>query len=134
MPRRLPLREVAVGLILHDHRVLLIRRPPHGPLPNRWEFPGGKVEPGETPEGALRRELREEVGLTVGPLEPALVVRHDYDHIRVRLHAFRGHAPSPCVRLDGPATFRWIAPADLSALDLLPGSAPFVRWLRLATD
>lgn len=129
--RRRPVRNVAVGLVYHGRRVLVVQRPAAGPLPLLWEFPGGKMEAGETPEAAIRRELFEEVGLRVGPCTPIAVLRHDYAHIRVRLHAFGAEVASPTMRLRGPAAARWILPAHLGDLHILPGSAPLLRRLRL---
>lgn len=126
-----PIRNVAIGMVRHGRRVLVVQRPAAGPLPLLWEFPGGKIEPGETPEAALRREVREEVGLILGPCAPVGVLRHDYDHIRVRLHAFAANAPGPTVRLRGPAAYRWVTPRELEALPFLPGSAGLVRRVAL---
>ena len=118
---------VAVGIVLYGRRVLLVQRPPAGPLARLWEFPGGKVEAGETPEGALRRELWEEVGLTVGSCALLAPLRHDYAHIRVRLLPFITRTASPCVRLCGPAAYQWVRPAQLAGVRILPGSAALAR-------
>lgn len=127
---RLP-REVAVALVSHGRRVLLVQRPARGPLPGLWEFPGGKIEAGETPEAAVRRELHEEAGLAVGPCVLALTTTHRYPHTYVRLHAFTADAASPRVRLRGHAAYCWAYPGELTRLPLLPGSAPLVRWLAM---
>jgi len=125
-PVRAP-RNVAIGLVWHGRRLLVIRRPPNGPLPGLWEFPGGKLEAGETPEAALRRELREEVGLAVMNclLLPAL--QHEYAHITVRLHPLMAESATPVVRLNGPTAARWVTPAELSSLPFLPGSRRLQR-------
>ncbi len=127
--RPLPIINVAVGLIRCGRRVLLVQRPAAGPLPHQWEFPGGKIEAGETPEAAVRRELYEEVGLTVGACARLPPLRHDYDHVRVRLHPLAAEAGAPLVRLRGPAAHRWAYPARLSEVPILPGSAALVRRL-----
>jgi 8-oxo-dGTP diphosphatase len=78
---------VAVGvLIAPDGRFLLTSRPEGKVYAGCWEFPGGKVEPGESVEQALRRELHEELGITIGPAQPWQVSLHDYPHALVRLH------------------------------------------------
>lgn len=77
---------VAVGVILgSDGRILLARRPDHLHMGGRWEFPGGKVEEGETVQQALARELREEVAIEVEALQPLTEIRHDYPEKTVLL-------------------------------------------------
>ncbi|WP_326404862.1 (deoxy)nucleoside triphosphate pyrophosphohydrolase [Methylibium sp.] len=79
--------DVAVGILLDDAgRFLMTSRPAGKVCAGEWEFPGGKLEPGETVEQALRRELIEEIGLVIGPAEPWRVELVDYPHARVRLH------------------------------------------------
>jgi A/G-specific adenine glycosylase len=85
----------AVVALRRGDRWLVQRRPPTGLLGGLWEFPGGKIEPGESPDVAARRELREETGAAAGPLAPVAVVRHGYSHFTVELHVFRGTARSP---------------------------------------
>ena len=79
--------EVAVGILLReDGAMLLSTRPPGKPYAGYWEFPGGKLEAGETVEQALRRELEEELGITIGSASVWKVTEHDYPHALVRLH------------------------------------------------
>lgn len=87
-PRAVPHRDVAIGLVLKAGSVLVSRRPYGGMLGGLWEFPGGKVEPGETPREALHRELWEEVGLRVRVERALPTVDHAYSHLRVTLHPF----------------------------------------------
>ena len=83
-----PHRDVAVGLVRDARgRVLIQRRPPEGLLGGLWEFPGGKVEPEETPAETVRRELREELGIEVRPGDLLARVEHAYSHFRITLHA-----------------------------------------------
>lgn len=77
---------VAVGVVVReDGRILIARRPDHLHMGGRWEFPGGKVEEGETVQQALARELREEVALEVRQLQPLTEIRHDYPEKTVLL-------------------------------------------------
>jgi 8-oxo-dGTP diphosphatase len=124
--------EVAVGVLVRaDGAVLLADRPPGKPYAGYWEFPGGKIEPGETVATALARELREELGITIGPSTPWVTFEFDYPHAYVRLHFERvfGWTGDPHARegqrigfyrLDQPA------PAPL-----LPAAVPALRWLAL---
>jgi len=94
IPRRAPPRvrphlDIAVGVIVRDGpSVFIQRRPDQKMLGGLWEFPGGKVEPGETPEQALHRELREELDVEVSGVRELTTVRHEYTHLKVTLHVF----------------------------------------------
>ncbi len=121
-PRRKPKRPVphytvTAAVIRRNGRVLLAQRPPHGLLGNLWEFPGGKVEPGETLAQALRREIREELGATIRVGAPLGTYRHAYSHFKVTLHAFRCHLEHGEPRPIEVQAVRWV---PLSALDEYP--------------
>lgn len=100
-PSARPIRiDMATGLLIHKGRVLIQKRRPDDVWPGLWEFPGGCIESGETPEEALRREYREEVELDVRPVEKVTVVRYSYTRYRVTMHCFLcepedGEAVSP---------------------------------------
>lgn len=117
LPRRVPHLEIAIGACRRGGRVLVARRPERAMLGGLWEFPGGKIEPGESPEQALAREFREEVGLAIRVGERFALVSHRYTHLTVRLHAFLCEA----VRR-GPARalaseeIRWVTLAGLQEL------------------
>jgi 8-oxo-dGTP diphosphatase len=82
-----PVTEVAVGVLVDpQERFLLTSRPSGKVYAGYWEFPGGKLEAGESVEAALRRELHEEIGITIGPAVPWRVLMMDYPHARVRLN------------------------------------------------
>lgn len=129
-----PLILVAAGLVGDGKgRYLLTRRRPKGPLGLCWEFPGGKVEAGETPEAALVREMREEVGLEVGELTPWGFVSHAYDSFHLlmvlfRCAVFRGEARPLDVYDAG-----WYTPAEMVGLDFPPADRPLLAKL-LAAD
>lgn len=111
-----PRVRAAVGVVARDGRFLLQRRPSGGLLGGLWEFPGGKIEPGETPAQAVRREFAEETGLVVRVLRPLGVVEHDYSHFHVSLHVFAlGLRPGGRLR-KGP--YRWVTTAALGRLAL----------------
>ena len=77
---------IAIAVVEHDGRYLIGQRPPGVPLAGLWEFPGGKIQSGETPEAAAVRECLEETGLSVEPLFQYPMHVHEYDHGRVELH------------------------------------------------
>ncbi len=126
-----PIVEVAVGVLVRaDGTVLLADRPAGKPYAGYWEFPGGKVEPGETIGDALARELREELGIELGPSMPWVVYEHDYPHAYVRLHfrrvfEWRGE-PHP----HEGQRFDFFLPAQ-APQPLLPAALPALRWLEL---
>jgi mutator protein MutT len=130
MAERAPI-EVVAAVVWRDGRVLLTQRPPGGPLGGLWEFPGGKIEPGETPEQALVREIEEEIGVRATPLGVVARHRHRYAHgldvgivfVRCELSAteFR---PSAAVHAS-----RWARPEDVDLEELLEGDRPFLRSL-----
>ena len=122
----------AAALVDHDGRVLLAQRPADKSMPGLWEFPGGKVEPGETPEAALIRELREELGIeTWGScLAPLTFASHRYERFHLLMPLFA------CRRWDGTPrpregqTLRWTHPRDMRALPMPPADLPLVAVLR----
>jgi len=107
----------AVVVLSHRGRWLVQRRPARQLLGGLWEFPGGRIEPGETPQAAARRELLEETGLRAGALHARGVVRHAYSHFTVELHVFEGTLGPGSVPPQSGAR-RWVRPADLGRLPL----------------
>ena len=115
------LSEAATG------RWLVQRRAADDLLGGLWEFPGGKIEPGERPRDAARRELREETGFAVPTLEFVGTVRHGYSHFTVELHVFRGTHAGPAGRL--PPGRRWVAPERIPRLPLPKATEKILRLL-----
>lgn len=116
-----------------DGRVLLAQRPEGRAYAGYWEFPGGKLESGESPRHALDRELREELGLEVIAAAPWLTARYVYPHARVEIDFFRvtRFAGEP-VGHDGQA-FAWQTPGDFSVGPLLPANSTVLKALLLPT-
>jgi 8-oxo-dGTP diphosphatase len=123
---------VAVGVLRRgDGSVLLADRPQGKPYAGFWEFPGGKIEPGEDVHAALVRELHEEVGVDIGPSRPWVTFEFDYPHAYVELQfrlvdRWRGEPHSR----EGQR-LRFVDPADEPPQPLLPAAVPALRWLRL---
>ncbi len=109
---------VAAAVIVHEGRVLIAKRKTGDPFEGRWEFPGGKIDPGESPEQALRRELREELGVEteIGMFLCAFPVRQP--DLRIDLLAFRTRILSGDIRCHDHDEIRWIDPEDLRRFDL----------------
>lgn len=122
---------VAAGVVWKDGRLLCCRRPDGSPMGGWWEFPGGKLEPGETPEAALSRELKEELGLMVIKCQPWQSLTHDYEEqgLRVHLHFFHvTEFEGEPVPLEGQE-FVWADPDEAKSLAFLPADAGIVRKL-----
>lgn len=120
--------DVAVALVWQGGRLFLQRRDPHGAvLPGCWELPGGKVESGESPAEALRRELREELGLDAPDLRPLAPIEHAYPDQRIRLHPFQLQA---CGQLRTTLAWGWFTPEEAMKLPLPEANLPLIRGLR----
>ena len=130
-PRNELLHVVAAALIDGDGRVLVQRRPPGAPMAGLWEFPGGKIDPGETPESALVRELDEElgIGVTRACLAPAAFASETLGerHLILLLYVCRKWAGIPQAR--HATELRWVYPAQLHALDMPPADKPLIGLL-----
>ena len=127
---RLPKLVVAALVTDEAGRILITRRRPDQPLPDQWEFPGGKMEPGESPEEALVRELSEEIGVRpeVGPVWDVLYHRYpDYD-VLMLVYACR-LAPGADPRCLEVGALAWARRDELGGYDMLPADRPLVARL-----
>ena len=124
-----PITDVAVGILIHrDGRFLLTSRPPGKAYSGYWEFPGGKLEAGETVHDALCRELHEELGIVIDASEPWKVAVVDYPHALVRLNFCKVRAWSGPLEMREGQQFSWQSlPAQVSPV--LPGAVPVLTWL-----
>lgn len=122
---------VAVALVDTDGRVLLAQRPPGKQLAGLWEFPGGKVEPGERPEETLIRELAEELGIVVKEacLAPLTFASHAYPdfHLLMPLYVCRRWSGTPRP-MEGQA-LKWVRPKALRDLAMPPADTPLIPFL-----
>lgn len=110
MPSKGP-TPIAIAVVVHEGRVLIGRRPADVPLAGYWEFPGGKIQVGETPSEAAARECREETGLAIRVGQAYPEIEHEYEHGSVQLHFF---AATPVDAAAEPsAPFRWVPLTEL---------------------
>jgi mutator protein MutT len=125
------LHVVAGAVIDAAGRVLIAQRPPGKHLAGGWEFPGGKLEPGEARATGLERELREEIGIVIRDPRPLIRVRHTYPsgEVLIDMWVVRSYSGSPR-GLDGQA-LEWLSQDELERAELLPADGPIVRALRL---
>ena len=120
--------QVAVGVLVRpDGRFLLTSRPAGKVYAGYWEFPGGKLEAGESVEQALRRELQEEIGLTIGAVEPWRMERVDYPHALVCLHFCKVRAWTGTLQMREGQAFAWET-LPVQSQPVLPGTVPVLQW------
>ncbi len=121
--------EVAVGILVRDDGALLLSTRPEGKAyAGYWEFPGGKIEAGESVEQALRRELQEELGITIADAEAWKVTEHDYPHALVRLHWCKVRVWQGAFEMREGQQMCW-QQLPLTVTPVLPGALPVLAWL-----
>ncbi|MCG9917356.1 MAG: (deoxy)nucleoside triphosphate pyrophosphohydrolase [Phenylobacterium sp.] len=122
----------AAALIDVDGRVLICQRPEGKALAGLWEFPGGKVEDGETPEACLIRELDEELGIQVtgACLAPFVFASHGYESFHLLMPLYLCRRWSGFVTAKEHKALAWVKPNKLSDYPMPPADAPLVAWLR----
>ena len=122
----------ACALLDADGRVLMCQRPEGKALAGLWEFPGGKLEPGETPEACLIRELREELGIEVAAacLAPFVFASHSYDDFHLLMPLYLCRRWEGTVQALEHPQIRWVRPSQMKDLPMPPADAPLVAYLR----
>ena len=121
--------EVVAAVVTHAGRVMAVKKgvTRHAYTSCRWEFPGGKIEAGETPQQALARELREEMLMAVEVREHIITVTHDYPDFTIVMHAYHCTVQSTQCTLTEHTAVEWLAPAELLTLDWCPADKPIAR-------
>jgi 8-oxo-dGTP diphosphatase len=124
------MKRVVAALILKDDQILACQRTRHQPMPLKWEFPGGKIEEGEQPRDALRRELEEELGIEAVIGDEVARIQHDYPSggsVELRfyeVHTYRGEIENLIFR-----EVRWVKRSELAKLDFLEADLELVKNL-----
>ena len=117
-------------LVDPDGNVLATQRPEGKKLGLHWEFPGGKVEEGESPEAALRREIQEELGIRLGALQPMPAVTHEYEFGTIRLLPYQSFCDSrPDLMLTEHIAAKWLCLSDWNSLQWAPADIPVIHEL-----
>lgn len=120
--------DVVAGILIRENGDILIAQRPQGkPYAGYWEFPGGKVEVGETLENALKREFMEELGVTLLDLYPWCGITQSYPHLDVRLHCYICRKWAGKIKSRENQAFEWQNPITVSPL--LPTAKPLISWL-----
>ncbi|MGW8286874.1 MAG: A/G-specific adenine glycosylase [Desulfobulbales bacterium] len=124
--------EMATGILQRDGKIFIQKRKKHGVWANLWEFPGGRLEPGETPEMALVREYLEETELSVGNLSKIITVQHSYTIYRVTLHCYLCSLMNGSFEpvLHGAQKYLWITPDQLSDFAFPAGHRKLIQHLK----
>jgi len=124
------MKRVVAGLIVKDGKLLVCQRTRHQTMPLKWEFPGGKIEEGEQPRDALRRELEEELGILAGIGDEVKRIQHQYPNggmVELRFFVVRGYQREIENRIF--RDIQWAAPQDLPKYDFLEADLTLVRDL-----
>ena len=122
--------KVTAAILEKDGRIIIAQRKSCDYLSGKWEFPGGKIEHGETPEQCLARELKEEFGIDVFIGDYLGSNLHHYDHISIELMAYRASWVGGTISMSDHKAYRWVTVDELSDYEFAPADIPFVDMLR----
>ena len=120
---------VAAAIIRDGDRIFATQRG-YGPMKDGWEFPGGKIEPGETPEEALKREIREELDAEIVVGESAGRIEYDYPDFHLSMDCFFCTLVSGCLTLKEHEAAKWLAPEELDSVPWLPADLSLIERLK----
>ena len=124
------MKEVTAAIIMNENRVLIAERAPDENLAGKWEFPGGKIEPGETPQECLKREIREELEVDIDVLDLFGESIYAYQNGTIKLIAFWCQWNSGDFRLNVHSRIEWVTHRELDLYDFAPADLPLVEKLK----
>lgn len=123
--------DVVAAIIVHDQHILAVQRPHHpfSYISEKFEFPGGKVEAGETHEAALVREIKEELSMDIRVQSHFLTVEHTYPDFKLTMRSYICHCSSPQLSLNEHISYQWLETHQLEGLDWAAADIPIVNEL-----
>ena len=121
--------EVVASIIHQDGKILATQRG-YGDFKGLWEFPGGKIEPGETPEEALRREIREELNIDISVEKHICIVEHDYPNFHLTMHCYWCSIVQGELVLNEHQSARWLEKTEWESVEWLPAYIVVVKELQ----
>jgi 8-oxo-dGTP diphosphatase len=123
--------EVVAAVIRHNEKILCVQRGEntHSYISRKYEFPGGKIEEGESRQQALIREIQEELHMEISPKTAFVTVEHEYPDFLLTMHSFICHCNDPTVTLTEHIDYRWLLMSELDSLDWASADIPIVNQL-----
>ncbi len=125
--------EVVAAIIIHEDKILCVQRnqSKFDYISFKYEFPGGKLEDGESQESALIREINEELSMTICVNEKFLTVNHDYPDFKITMHSFICTCENPALKLNEHISYEWLNKNQLNKLDWAEADIPIVKKLTI---
>jgi len=121
--------KVVCGIINHEDKIFIARRKKGKDFAGKWEFPGGKIEIGESEQNALKRELKEELGMNVNVQNKIAYNLHEYETFKINLIAFKCDFISAKFQLIDHDQYKWVLPEHLKNYELAEADLPFIDYL-----
>lgn len=125
------MKKVTAAIIINNGKILIAQRAENQKLAGKWEFPGGKIEPGETPEECLKREINEELGIDIEVNDFFDESTYKYDTGAIRLLAYKSRWIDGEYKLTVHSQIKWVKPHELENYEFAPADIPFVNKLKI---